>query len=44
MKLSECCFINGNKISVFINGGNFLAGEAKLTGKKIFFYKWDIPL
>jgi hypothetical protein len=35
MKLSECYFTNGNKIPVFINGGNFWAGWATITGKKI---------
>jgi hypothetical protein len=34
MKLSECYFTNGNKISFFINGGNFLAGWVNITGKK----------
>jgi len=34
MKLSECYFTNGNELSVFINGGNFLIGWASITGKK----------
>ena len=49
MELSECYFTSGNKISVFINGGNFLADWATITGKKknlplsgIFRYDVDI--
>ena len=44
MKLSECYFTNGNKISFFINGGNFLAGWVNITGKKKIVFKWNIPL
>jgi len=44
MKPNECCFTNGNKLSVYKNGGNFLVGWVTITGKNILLSLGQLPV